>query len=68
MYIHVCTYLWYLTRRIIHISPQHNFADLVQNAVCLFKIPFGLFLGLFQEVLLQEVKKIDSFLVQVRQI
>ena len=38
-----CTYLWSLTRAVICVAPKHNFADLVQNAVCFFKIPLGLF-------------------------
>ena len=39
-----CTYLWSLTRGVICVAPKHHFADLVQNAVCFFKIPLGLFL------------------------
>ena len=58
MYIHGLTvykhifYLWCLTRSVIRVSPQHNFADLVQDAVCLFEIPLGLLPGLIREVFL----------------
>jgi hypothetical protein len=62
VYIHICTYLWCLTQGVIRVSSQHNFADLVQNAMVLFKIPLGLFPGLIREVFLQEVKKVDCFL------
>jgi hypothetical protein len=34
----------------------------------LFKIPLGLFPGLIRQIFPQEVKKIDSFLVQIRQL
>ena len=68
MYIHMCTYFWCLTRGIIRVAPQHNFADLVQNAMGFFKIPLGLFPGLIREVFLQEIKKIYRFLLQFRQL
>ena len=68
VYIHVCTYLWCLTRGVIRVSPQHNFADLMQNAVCLFKIPLGLLPCLIREVFLKEVKKINCFLLQLGQL
>ena len=68
VYIHICIYLWCLTRGVIGVSPQHNFADLVQNAVGRFKIPFGLLPGLIREVFRQEIKKIDCFLLQFRQL
>ena len=63
-----CKYLWSLTRGVICVAPKHNLADLVQNAVCLFKIPFGLFPGLIREMFLQDVEKINRFLVQIRQL
>ncbi len=66
VYVHICTYLWCLTQGVIQVSPQQNFADLVQNAMGLFKIPLGLFPGLIREVFLQEIKKIDRFLLQFR--
>jgi hypothetical protein len=42
VYIHICTYLWCLTQGVIQVSRQHNFTELVQNAMGLFKIPLGL--------------------------
>jgi hypothetical protein len=60
VYIHICNYLWCLTRGVIRVSPQHNFADLVQNAMGLSKIPLGPFPCLIREVFLQEIKKIES--------
>ncbi len=68
VYMHICTYLWSLTRGVIRVSPKHYFADLVQNAMGLFKIPLGLFPGLIREVFLQKVKEIDCFLLQFRQL
>ena len=63
-----CTYLWCLTRGVIRVSPQYNFADLMQNAVGLFKIPLALFPSLIREVFLKKVKKIDCFLLQFWQL
>ena len=68
VYINICNYLRCLTRGVIRVSPQHNFADLVQNAMGLFKIPLGLFPCLIREVFLQKVKKIYCFLLQFRQL
>ena len=63
-----CAYVFGLTSGAWHkvLSPQQNFADLVQNAMCLFKIPLGLFHCLIREVFLKDVKKINRFLLQFR--
>ena len=65
-YIQVYTgiYLWGLTQTIIWIAPQHYLPDLMENAVGLLKIPLGLFTSLVRQVLLQNVKEINSLLVQ----
>jgi hypothetical protein len=53
--VHTPTYLGCLARCVIRIAPQHNFSDLVQNAVRLFEIPLALFACLVRQLLLEEV-------------
>ena len=59
------THLRRLTRAIVGIAPQDDLPDLVQNAVSLFEIPLPLFASLVRQVSLQEVKKLNSLVLQL---
>ena len=66
--VYTCTYVWSLARTVVRIAPQHNFTDLMQDAVGLSEIPPGLFAGLVWQVSLEKVEEINSLLVQFRQL
>ena len=59
------THLRRLTRAIVGIAPQDDLPDLVQNAVSLFEIPLPLFASLVRQVSPQEVKKLNSLVLQL---
>ena len=57
-----------MARTVVGFAPQHNFTDLMQDAVGLFENPLGLFAGLVWQVSLEKVEEINSLLVQFRQL
>ncbi len=59
------TFLGSLARSVVRIAPQHDFTDLVQNAVSFLEIPLALFTCLIWEVFLQEIEKVHRLLVQL---
>ena len=66
--LYTSTYLWSLTRGVIRIFRQDNILNLVQNTVCFLEIPTSLFPGLIGQILLEEIKQVNSLLVQVRKV
>ena len=57
-----------LTAGIIRVAPHDNFTDLVQDAVCLIKVPTSLLTTLVREVSLQEVQQIHSHFLQASKV
>ncbi len=74
VYILVCTlvctniYRWRLAPVVVRVASHHSLADLVKNAVSLFKTPFGLLTSLVWQVFLHKIKEINSLLLQLRQL
>ncbi len=46
------------------LSPQDNLAYLVQDTVCFLEVPTCLFSCFTWQILLEEIKQVDRFLVQ----
>ena len=62
------THLQRLTRAVVGIAPQDDLPDLMQDAVLLLEIPLPLFASLVRQVSLQEVKKLNSLVMQLREL